>query len=145
MKKKVYLSKSEFEQVVKSLIINESDDYEDRSMYNPYYGDENAEDDDYSPRADLLETLKSKIESDEDLDDSDMEEIYSEGKPYRRGRGSIYVEVFVPETDDKEFDRKVALKMMEYYSKQVKDENYVGGVGFKNQGDITKPYDNMDF
>lgn len=170
MKKKIFLSEKEFLQVVKKLVeqsstededialavsnknpnlglamsdmseeIGESDDYKDRSMYDPYYGDEDSEDN-YDPRTDLIETLKSKIESGEEFDESDMEEINSSGKPYRRGRGSIYVEVFVPETDDKEFDRQVAIKMMEYYSKKVKDENYVGGVGFKNR-DILNPYD----
>jgi hypothetical protein len=51
----------------------------------------------------------------------------------------------VPETDDKEFYREVAKKMLEYYSKQIKNENYVGGLGFKNQGNLIQPYDNMDF
>ena len=72
-------------------------------------------------------------------------EIYLEGKPFRTGRGSIYVDIMVPETDDKEFDREVAKKMLEYYSKQIKNENYVGGLGFKNQGNLIQPYDNMDF
>ena len=75
------------------------------------------------------------------FDESDINDIYQDGKPFRRGRGSIYVDVLVPETDDREFDRQVANKMMEYYSKQVKDENYVGGVGFKNRGNLIQPYD----
>jgi hypothetical protein len=116
--------------------VNEQDEYED-------YDDE--EEDDYDPRKDLLNTLKSKIESDESFDESDIRDIYDDGKPFRTGRGSIYVDIMVPETDDKEFDREVAKKMMEYYSKQVKDENYVGGVGFKNRGNLIQPYDNMEF
>jgi 5'-3' exonuclease len=111
--------------------VTESDDYEDEDEYNP--------------RQDLINALKSKIDSGEDLDESDIRDIYDDGKPFRTGRGSIYVDIMVPETDDKEFDRDVAKKMMEYYSKQVKDENYVGGVGFKNRGNLIQPYDNMDF
>lgn len=99
------------------------------------------EEDDYNPRQELINSLKSKIDNDEDFDESDINDIYQDGKPFRRGRGSIYVDVLVPETDDREFDRQVANKMMEYYSKQVKDENYVGGVGFKNRGNLIQPYD----
>jgi hypothetical protein len=120
--------------------VNESDDYKDRSMYDPYYGDEDAEDD-YNPRKDLLDNLKSKIESDEDFDESDISDIYEDGSPFRSGRGSIYVDIMVPETDDKVFDRKVGEKMLEFYSKQIKDENYVGGLGFKNRGNLIQPYD----
>jgi hypothetical protein len=125
--------------------INESDDYKDRSMYDPYYGDDEEDEDEYDPRKDLLDNLKSKIESGESFDESDVRDIYDDGKPFRSGRGSIYVDIMVPETDDRDFDREVAKKMMEYYSKQVKDENYVGGVGFKNRGNLIQPYDNMDF
>jgi hypothetical protein len=107
--------------------------------------DEEDYEDDYNPRQDLIDLLKSRIESGDELDESDIDEIYLEGKPFRTGRGSIYVDIMVPETDDKEFDREVAKKMMEYYSKQIKNENYVGGLGFKNRGNLTQPYDNMDF
>ena len=31
------------------------------------------------------------------------------------------------------------------YLISVRDENYVGGVGFRNQGNLIKPYDNMEF
>ncbi len=51
----------------------------------------------------------------------------------------------VPETDDKEYDRAVAKKMLEFYRSQIKNrETYVGGVGFK-QRSLLDPYDNMDF
>jgi hypothetical protein len=106
--------------------------------------DFDEEEDDYDPRKNLIEKLKSIIENDEDLDEMDIMEIYEDGKPFRSGRGSIYVDILVPETDDREFDREVALKMMKYYSKQVNDENYVGGVGFKT-GNVFKPYDTENF
>lgn len=81
-----------------------------------------------------------------DLDDSDVQEIMSFDGPFRQFRGSIYVDGIVPETDDREYDRQLALKLMDYYRKQISNmENYVGGVGFKNRGNLLEPYDNMDF
>lgn len=80
-----------------------------------------------------------------ELSDSDMMDIYDHKGPTRKFRGSIYIDDLVPETDDKEYDREVAKKMMEYYRKQIKNnESYVGGVGFK-QRSLMEPYDNMDF
>lgn len=80
-----------------------------------------------------------------ELSDSDIMDIYDYKGPTRRFRGSIYVDGLVPETDDREYDREVAKKMMEYYRKQIRNqESYVGGVGFK-QRNMIEPYDNMDF
>jgi hypothetical protein len=157
MKKKIYLSESEFLNVVKRMVESSNDEdialaigaegNSDLALAMSKDVNEDNEDyeDDYNPRQDLIDLLKSKIESGEELDESDVDEIYLEGKPFRTGRGSIYVDIMVPETDDKEFDREVAKKMLEYYSKQIKNENYVGGLGFKNQGNLIQPYDNMDF
>jgi len=80
-----------------------------------------------------------------ELTDSDMMDIYDHKGPTRRFRGSIYIDDLVPETDDREYDREVAKKMMDFYRKQIKNqESYVGGVGFK-QRSLMEPYDNMDF
>lgn len=85
-------------------------------------------------------------EFDFELTDSDMMDIYDYKGPTRRFRGSIYIDDLVPETDDREYDRDVAKKMMEFYRKQIKNqESYVGGVGFKNRGNLIEPFDNMDF
>ena len=46
----------------------------------------------------------------------------------RRFRGSIYVDVFVPESDDLEKDRSKAEWIMNAISKDIRCENYVGGV-----------------
>ncbi len=108
MKKKIYLSESELISVIKKMaIISKSKE----NSVNEQVNDE--EEDDYNPRQDLINTLKSKIDSDEDFDESDIRDIYDDGKPFRSGRGSIYVDIMVPETDDKEFDRAVAKKMLE--------------------------------
>jgi hypothetical protein len=97
-----------------------------------------GEDDDESDS--FMERLKSVVEGNEDLMDSDIEEIFSYTGPKRSFRGSIYVDGVVPETEDKEFDRKVAIKIMEFFANKTEANQYVGGVGFKRR-DITKPYD----
>ena len=80
-----------------------------------------------------------------DLDDSDVAEIMSADGPMRRFRGSIYIDEMIPETDDVEYDRKLAMKVLENYAKKLPTgESYVGGVGFK-QRSLIEPYDNMDF
>ena len=80
-----------------------------------------------------------------DLDDSDVADIMSSDGPMRRFRGSIYVDGMIPDTDDTEYDRKLAMKVLENYAKKLPTgEFYVGGVGFK-QRSLTEPYDNMDF
>jgi hypothetical protein len=122
MKKKIYLSESEFLNVVKRMV--ESSNDEDIALAIGAKGDSNLAlamskdvnedeedyEDDYNPRQDLIDLLKSKIESGEELDESDVDEIYLEGKPFRTGRGSIYIDIMVPETDDKEFDRELQKK-----------------------------------
>ena len=80
-----------------------------------------------------------------ELSDSDINDIMSEKGQMRRYRGSIYVDGLVPETDDKEYDRKLAIKILENYAKKLPTaEIYIGGAGFK-QRSLTDPYDNMDF
>ena len=80
-----------------------------------------------------------------DLDDSDVADIMSADGPMRRFRGSIYIDGMIPETDDVEYDRKLAMKVLENYAKKLPTgESYVGGVGFK-QRSLIEPYDNMDF
>ena len=80
-----------------------------------------------------------------DLDDSDVADIMSTDGPMRRFRGSIYIDEMIPETDDVEYDRKLAMKVLENYAKKLPTgESYVGGVGFK-QRSLIEPYDNMDF
>ena len=60
-------------------------------------------------------------------------------------RGSIYYDGVVPETDDVEYDRAVAKKILDYERKKLNNmETYVGGAGFKT-GSLIDPYDNMDF
>jgi hypothetical protein len=71
--------------------------------------------------------------------------MYDDKNPKRRFRGSIYIDGIVPETDDKEYDRKLAIKIIENFADKLPTkEYYIGGVGFKQRSFI-EPYDNMDF
>jgi len=125
MSKKIKLTESELIAELKKFLLEQSD---------------GEEFDDYNPRQELINNLKQIIDSDGEFDEIIIDDIESDGKPHRRARGSIYVDLFVPETEDKEFDRKVAMKMMEYFANQIKENNYIGGVAFKT-GDLTNPFD----
>ena len=109
----------------------------------------------YISELDIKKAVK-KVLSEEDrlpiedfeyeMDDSTYDDIYEHQGPVRHFRGSIYYDGYVPETDDVEYDRKVAQKLLDYErSKLGSAETYVGGVGFKNRGNLINPFDNMDF
>jgi hypothetical protein len=104
----------------------EDDEFED-------YGDD--EEKDY-----VVEKIKEVVDDDGEFDESDIDDIFSYEGDVRQFRGSIYIDGVVPETEDKEFDRKAAMKVMEFFAKKTDANQYVGGVGFKRR-DITKPYD----
>lgn len=81
-----------------------------------------------------------------ELTDSEYEDIMSYRGPSRVFRGSIYYDSIVPQTDDKEYDRKLAMAILDYERKKMNNrETYVGGIGFKNRGNLIEPFDNMDF
>ncbi len=126
MKKTIKLRESELINLLK-IKISEQEDFENDS----------------DPRTELINRLQTLISQDLPFDEEIMSEI-NESKPFRSARGSLYIDLLVPETEDREFDRNVAMKMMEYYSNLINEQNYVGGVGFKTK-DILKPYDNDNF
>jgi hypothetical protein len=151
MKKAISLSESDLAKIIQNAVekklqemksnssLHEAeDDYKDRSMYDPYYGDEDEEDDDPN-------TVATFPVDDPyfELSDSDMLDIDTYNGPKRRFRGSIYIDAMVPETDDVEYDRKVAKEMLDYHRKKLKVESYVGGVGFRTANRLD-PFD-MDF
>ena len=92
----------------------------------------------------LMNTLKDVVNNDGEFSESDIDDINNYGGSKRSFRGSIYLDGMVPETDDKEFDRKVAIKIMEFFASGLNINQYVGGVGFK-QRSITNPFDNENF
>lgn len=92
----------------------------------------------------LMNTLKDVVNNDGEFSESDIDDIFDYSGSKRSFRGSIYLDGMVPETDDKEFDRKVAMKIMEFFASGLNINKYVGGVGFK-QRSITDPFDNENF
>ena len=117
-------------------IVGEQEDMDDEDMDDEDMDDEDM---DEQPKKYPVDDIEF------DMDESDMDDIFNHKGPLRRFRGSIYIDDMVPETDDKEYDREVAKKMLEFYRRQIKNnETYVGGAGFK-QRSLIDPYDNMDF
>jgi hypothetical protein len=98
------------------------------------FGDE-EEEKDY-----VMEKVKEVVDGDGEFYESDIDDIFSYDGNIRQFRGSIYIDGVVPETEDKEFDRKAAMKVMEFFANKTNANQYVGGVGFKRR-DITNPFD----
>ena len=136
----------------------ETEDYiskmeQDREPFVAFFGVDGMapmmeqEEDDYEEEEDMDEQPGKYPVEDAmfDLDDSDVADIMSTDGPTRRFRGSIYIDELIPETDDVEYDRKLAIKVLENYAKKLPTrEYYIGGAGFK-QRSLIEPYDNMDF
>jgi hypothetical protein len=119
--KKVILSESELKELVRNSILKSIDEQ---------YGDLDFED--WSEDDDPETVAKFDVDDPYfDLSDSDMADIDTFKGPKRRGRGSIYIDLMVPDSGDAEYDRKVAEEMLRYYQKRLKVESYVGGFGFK--------------
>jgi hypothetical protein len=125
--KKINLSESELAKIIQKVVIKKLNEQK------------------FSVEQKNKELVQNEISNDFELNDSDIDEIYDNKGSNRRFRGSIYIDGIVPETDDKEYDRKLAIKILENFaSKLPTKEYYIGGVGFK-QRSLTEPYDNMDF
>ena len=107
--------------------VEDDNDFED-------FGDDEEETDS------VMEKVKEVVDGDGEFDESDIDDIFSYEGDIRQFRGSIYIDGVVPETEDKEFDRKAAMKVMEFFAKKTDANQYVGGVGFKRR-DITNPFD----
>lgn len=144
MKKAITLSESDLAKIIQNAVEkklhemkSESSIYEAPEDDYDLYDDEEEEDD--------PNTVATFPVDDPyfELSDSDMLDIDTYNGPKRRFRGSIYIDAMVPETDDVEYDRKVAKEMLDYYRRKLKVESYVGGVGFRTANRLD-PFD-MDF
>lgn len=144
MKKAITLSESDLAKIIQNAVEkklqemkSESSLYEAPEEDYDLYDDEEEDDD--------PNTVATFPVDDPyfELSDSDMLDIDTYNGPKRRFRGSIYIDAMVPETDDVEYDRKVAKEMLDYYRKKLKVESYVGGVGFRTANRLD-PFD-MDF
>ena len=143
MKKAITLSESDLAKIIQKAVEKKLQEMKsESSLYeapeDDLYDDEDEEDDDPN-------TVATFPVDDPyfELSDSDMVDIDTYNGPKRRFRGSIYIDAMVPETDDVEYDRKVAKEMLDYYRKKLKVESYVGGVGFRTANRLD-PFD-MDF
>lgn len=144
MKKAITLSESDLAKIIQNAVEkklqemkSESSLYEAPEEDYDLYDDEEEDDD--------PNTVATFPVDDPyfELSDSDMLDIDTYNGAKRRFRGSIYIDAMVPETDDVEYDRKVAKEMLDYYRKKLKVESYVGGVGFRTANRLD-PFD-MDF
>ena len=143
MKKAITLSESDLAKIIQKAVEKKLQEMKSNSSLqeapeDDTYYDEDEEDDDPN-------TVATFPVDDPyfELSDSDMVDIDTYNGPKRRFRGSIYIDAMVPETDDVEYDRKVAKEMLDYYRKKLKVESYVGGVGFRTANRLD-PFD-MDF
>ena len=68
------------------------------------------------------------------------EEVESGPQREVRFRGSIYADIFVPETQDLENDRKVAKDTLEEYAREIPNA-YVGGVALYDPHNLFNPFD----
>jgi hypothetical protein len=144
MKKAITLSESDLAKIIQNAV--EKKLQEVSSQYNieeadeewDYEGLEDEEEDDPN-------TVASFPVDDPyfELSDSDMVDIETYNGPKRRFRGSIYVDYMIPESENIEYDRKLAKEVMDYFRKKMEIESYVGGVGFRT-GKGLNPFD-MDF
>jgi hypothetical protein len=144
MKKAITLSESDLAKIIQNAV--EKKLQEVSSQYNieeadeewDYEGLEDEEEDDPN-------TVTSFPVDDPyfELSDSDMVDIETYNGPKRRFRGSIYVDYMIPESENIEYDRKLAKEVMDYFRKKMEIESYVGGVGFRT-GKGLNPFD-MDF
>jgi hypothetical protein len=73
------------------------------------------------------------------IEENIEEDIYKP-KRERRFRVTIYVDVWVPETDDLEADRMIAQSQVSEYADQIPN-SYIGGVAFY---DISKGLNPLD-
>jgi hypothetical protein len=143
MKKAITLSESDLAKIIQKAVEKKLQETKSNSSLqeapeDDTYYDEDEEDDDPN-------TVATFPVDDPyfELSDSDMVDIDTYTGPKRRFRGSIYIDAMVPESDDIDYDRKVAREILDYYRKKLKVESYVGGVGFRTANRLD-PFD-MDF
>ena len=143
MKKAITLSESDLAKIIQKAVEKKLQEMKSNSSLqeapeDDTYYDEDEEDDDPN-------TVATFPVDDPyfELSDSDMVDIDTYKGPKRRFRGSIYIDAMVPESDDIDYDRKVAKEILYYYRKNLKVESYVGGVGFRTANRLD-PFD-MDF
>jgi len=129
MKKTLTLTESELIKLIEDAINSKLNE-------EPYMDDEEEMEDD-----DPFTVREFPVEDPYfEMDDSDMLDIDTYKGPKRRFRGSIYIDYSVPETDNIEYDRKVAKEVIDYFRKRLKVDSYIGGVGFRQGMSFDKEF-----
>jgi hypothetical protein len=143
MKKAITLSESDLAKIIQKAVEKKLQETKSNSSLQEAPEDDTYYDEDESD--DDPNTVATFPVDDPyfELSDSDMVDIDTYTGPKRRFRGSIYIDAMVPESDDIDYDRKVAKEILDYYRKKLKVESYVGGVGFRTANRLD-PFD-MDF
>jgi hypothetical protein len=104
--KKINLSESELAKIIQKVVIKKLNEQK------------------FSVEQKNKELVQNEISNDFELNDSDIDEIYDNKGSNRRFRGSIYIDGIVPETDDKEYDRKLAIKILENFASKLPTKEY---------------------
>jgi hypothetical protein len=146
MKKAITLSESDLAKIIQKAVEKKLQETKSNSSLQEAPEDETYYDEDEEVEEDDDPNTVATFPVDDpyfELSDSDMVDIDTYTGPKRRFRGSIYIDAMVPESDDIDYDRKVAKEILDYYRKKLKVESYVGGVGFRTSNRLD-PFD-MDF
>ena len=146
MKKAITLSESDLAKIIQKAVEKKLQETKSNSSLQEAPEDETYYDEDEEVEEDDDPNTVATFPVDDpyfELSDSDMVDIDTYTGPKRRFRGSIYIDAMVPESDDIDYDRKVAKEILDYYRKKLKVESYVGGVGFRTANRLD-PFD-MDF
>jgi|SaaInl5LU_22_DNA_1037371.scaffolds.fasta_scaffold48576_2 hypothetical protein len=152
MSKKIKLDESQFRRIVESMTNAEIDethvesepfsdyangeqkdlahgeDHKVKNYDNPNLSeqDEDEEEDESNPLS-QVGTFPENEFGGIDLEDSDIDELfdYKDG-PRRRFTGLIYYDALIPMTDDEEYDKKIALGILENERKKMMNgETYI--------------------